>query len=347
MAIVHRPAVTEEDVRRLLAYYDLGELQSCRRVEGGYVDENWIIDTTTGRYFLKRRHPRRRKPDLIRAQHALIQHLRSVHFPVPTIVRTRHGETFLKLQEEIFEIQHHIPGDMCDLGRPEHFTAAARTLGWYHAVVEGFDHPAFHRPRERYGPTILAQIIDRLMEDWHGRTPPELACLLGELQAHARDLETCFDEFGQLPELVIHGDYYAANLIFQGNEVAGVVDYDLAQWCWRAMELAEALIYFTAERPGYLKRIVYPGVLDLGAVQRFLEAYTEMSSLSAAEIRALPHLIRTIWMCASLNPPLKTRLSLEAAPQALPEILTLAGWAQAHGSDIVEIGLALRQTESG
>lgn len=352
--------MTEEDVARVLGDYDLGQLQICRRVGHGYVNENWFVETTTGRYFLKRRHPRLKKPHLISAQHALVQHLRSVGFPAPAIVPARHGTTFLELQSEMYELQDYIPGDLCDLTRPAHFAAAARTLGWYHNAVNGFDRRFFHQSRERYGPTALRQIVDRLRENWyglpaarrrlpvpiarqtgrHGRTSAQLDLMMGKLREHARDLRVRFDEFKRLPELVVHGDYYAENLIFQGDVVAGVVDYDLAHRCSRAMELAEALIYFTAERPGDLKHIVYPGVLDLSAIHRFLAAYTEVASLQESEIRVLPHLIRTIWLCASLDPPLEPLLSLEAAPQALPEILTLAGWAEANASKIVQIGLA-------
>ncbi|MFQ5854765.1 MAG: phosphotransferase [Anaerolineae bacterium] len=334
--------MTGDDVARILAYYDLGECQDYWRVSHGYVNENWIIRTATGRYFLKRRHPDLSKPDLVAAQHALVQHLRSVHFPAPTIVPTRRGRTFLEFQDHICEIHDFIPGDLCNPARLAHFATAARTLGYYHNAVRGFDHHVFHRPHERYGPASLTQIIDRLVESWHDRMSPELDLLIGELREHARDLQARFSEFGQLPELVIHGDYYADNLIFQGDELVGVVDYDLAHWCSRVLEVAEALIYFAAERPGQLKHIVYPGVLDLDAAYQFLLAYTETASLSESEIHALPHLIRAIWLCASLDPPLEPLLRLEAAPQALPEILTLAGWAEAHTSDIVDIGLAAR-----
>lgn len=338
--------MTRDEIARILAFYDLGECQDCRRVVHGYVNDNWIVWTATGQYFLKRRRPDLSKPDLVAAQHALVQHLHSAHFPAPTIVPTRRGETFLEFQNGICEIHRYIPGDLCNPSRPAHFATAARTLGQYHNAVQGFDHQVFHRPHEHYGPASLTQIIDRLMRSWRNRTSSELDRMVRELREHARDLQNRFSEFGELPELVIHGDYYAENLIFQEDEVVGVVDYDLAHWCMRGMEVAEAMIYFATERPGRLKHIVYPGVLDLDAVYRFLTAYTETAFLSDSEIYALPHLIRATWLCASLDPPLEPLLRLEEAPQALPEVLTLAGWAQAHASDIVEIGLAARAKQS-
>lgn len=333
--------MTGDEISDLLTYYALGDLLSCQRVERGYVNENWIIDTTTGRYFLKRRHPSLRDPHRLNAQHVLVQHLNAAGFPAPAIIPTRDGSTFLDLDDEVYEIHSFIDGTIGDIRRPAHFAAAARTLGWYHTTVEGFDHQDLH-PKRRYGPSGLAQVVEQLVADWRGRTSPALDKLLGKLRAHVEDLVFRFQECRQLPELVIHGDYYAENLIFQGHVVAGVVDYDLARWSWRATELAEALIYFAAERPGRLKYIVYPGVLNLSAAQRFLAAYQEMINLSNAEIHALPHLVRMIWLCASLDSSLGPRPNLEQAPQVLPEILLLAGWGQAHASDIVEIGFATR-----
>lgn len=330
----------EQTLVGVLEHYDVGECRGWRRIPQGYVNDHWWVETTTGQYFLKRRHKDLRQACLIRAQHALIQHLCDAGFPAPTAVVTRHGRTFLELQGEVYEVQQYVSGDLCDVTKPTHFTEAARTLAWYHNTVEGFDHPGLHWPRERYGPTALGRIIDRLLQAWQGRTPAHIEALIEELADHAKDMAARFAELGPLPELIIHGDYYAGNLIFQGDAVAGVVDYDLAHWCFRVTELAEALIYFSTERPKRLKHIVYSGVLDLDRLQRFLGAYSAVSRLSESEIRALPHLIRVIWLCASLDPPMGPPLGLEAAPRALPETLTLADWAQAHAEEIIQVGLA-------
>jgi Ser/Thr protein kinase RdoA (MazF antagonist) len=128
------------------------------------------------------------------------------------------------------------------------------------------------------------------------------------------------------------------------------VDYDLAQWSPRVLELAEALIYFARERKRRFTHVVYPGVLDLGLMERFLENYAQVVDLTAGEVRALPHFIRAIWLCASLNPPLHAHLKAEKAPQAVPEVLALADWAVAHSAKIVETGASFvyaRRCSSG
>jgi len=338
--------VTEDEIVRVLTHYDLGAFRACRPVGHGYVNDNWFLETTTGWYFLKRRHPSLRDPARIRAQHALMDHLRRIGFPVPVVHRTRTGNTFLQLCGEIYEVHECIPGELCDPTRSAHFVAAARTLGWYHEAVRGFDHPVFHRLRKRYTSTRLMEILEGLTETWREHLTPEIRALLAELRRHARDLAHRFREFDSLPELVIHGDYYAENLIFRGDTLVGVVDYDRARWTWRVEELAEAVIYFTSERPGRLQHVVYPGVLDLDAVQRFLASCSQRTRLLDLEVRALPHVIRTIWLCAALAPPLRPLLQLDEAPHVLPEVLILAEWAETHVKEIVEAGLVAQAERS-
>jgi homoserine kinase type II len=334
--------VNEQALNRVLSHYELGGLLSCQRIRHGYVNDNWWVETTTGRYFLKRRHRDLSKPQVIAAQHALIQHLRGAGFPAPVVIPARNGKSFLALENEIYEMHHYIPGVLCDPTDRAHLERAARTLAWYHNAVQGFDHPALHRSSERYGPTALNGIIKQRMDAWRGRTDAELDIQFEELEAHARYLTAGFNAFGQLPDLMIHGDYYAENLIFQGDTVAGVVDYDLAHWCMRSMELAEALIYFAKEHTVRLRHIVYSGVLDLDAVRQFLAVYHGTTRLLEAEIRALPYFIGVIWLSASLDPPLEPALSLADAPQALPEILLLANWIRSHAADIIDIGFTAR-----
>jgi len=339
--------VTEAELAQVLGCYPLGGLRTARRIKRGFVNDNWVVETTQGRYFVKRRHSHLRQLDLIRAQHDLMEWLRQAGFPAPAIVPTISSETFLVLDDEFYEIHGYIEGEPYDPERPTHLEEAAVMLGRYHTYVQGFSPQALCNLGALYSPTILSTTLADLGDAWGLDLNPDLAQIAGRLEAHALDLAARLAGLGTLPHLVIHGDYYGGNLLFDGDRIVGVVDYDKARWQPRVIELAEALIYFTTERPGHLRHIVYSGTLDLGVVHQFLVAYADMVSLSEPEIHALPHLIRTIWLCASLNPPLEPLMSLEAAPQAVPEVLALAGWAQAHASDIVEIGLAAQKNACG
>jgi Ser/Thr protein kinase RdoA (MazF antagonist) len=128
--------------------------------------------------------------------------------------------------------------------------------------------------------------------------------------------------------VIAHGDYYAENLIFDRDKLVGVVDYDQAHRCARITELAEALIYFARERQGRFQHIVYSDVLDFGSTEAFLNAYSPFIHLTGQEAEAFPHLLRTVWLCASLAPPLEPEMDADLALQTLPEVLALARWAR-------------------
>lgn len=328
-----------EELARALAHYRLGKAVAVRRIESGFVDDNWLVETERGRYFFKRRHPRRRQPAaLVQAQHDLMAHLRRAGLPAPTLVPTSGGETFLALGDDLYELEEFIDGRPYDHGRPSHLDAAARMLGRYHACVEGFTPQAFRERDDLYGPANSRASLARLSDAWQLDRHPELEQVARELAGHADDLAARFDGHGTLPYLVIHGDYYAGNLLFDGDRIVGVVDYDKANWQPRVAEVAEALIYFASPRPGHLKYLVYPGFLEWEPLVRFLLNYARAAILGEDEIQALPDYVWCIWLSVSLRRLLEGAPS--CPPEALPalrEVLALGAWVNANARRMIEM----------
>ena len=325
---------TRRDLERLLRHYRVGELRAARRAERGFVNDNWIVDATTGRLFVQRRHPLLCQPELIRAQHSLIHRLRESGFPAPTIVPTITTETFLVIDGDWYEIQEYIEGAPYEHDRLTHLEEAALTLGRYHTLVEGFAPRALRHPSQVVRPGVVARSLTDLITSWQVPRDPNGADIARQLEAEAADLTACFSEHGPLYHLVIHGDYYADNLIFKGDQIVGVVDYDKACWQPRVRELAEALIYFSSPRPSHMKHIVYSGHLRWEPFSMFLHGYAETATLDDEEIRALPDYIGCIWLLFSLQRLMEEERRPQHAMEALQEVLGLASWAKANGDQM-------------
>jgi homoserine kinase type II len=326
----------EGQLERVLRSYSLGRLSTASRAAQGFVNENWILVTSQGRFFLKRRAPHLCLPDLIRAQHHLIRWLRQAGFPAPAIVPTITGETFLALDGELYDVQVYIDGQPYNHDRASHLRAAALTLGRYHKLVRGFAAEPLCSPGELYSPDILSAILASLTDAWEVESDDELADHSRQLRTHLTSLEARFSQHGPLPRLVIHGDYYADNLIFADDTIVGVVDYDKARRQPRVAELAEALIYFASPLPGDFKHLVYPGVLRWEPLMRFLRSYASASGLDEEEIRALPDYVRCIWLSMSLKRLLEQGPRPAEAPEALQEVIALGDWADANASRMIE-----------
>jgi Ser/Thr protein kinase RdoA (MazF antagonist) len=346
MAESGRQATDREVLSHVLGFYRLGSLQAARRLEQGFVDDNWIVETDRGRFFVKRRHPRRRQSDhLIRAQHELMQFLRRGGFPAPVIVPTAGGERFLLVDGEVYEIAECIEGAPYDPDRPQHLVAAGETLGQYHTLVKGLVLPVLRGRAELYRPANARTELERLREAWQIEHDPGLLEAAREIEAQIEALAARFAEHTVLPRWTIHGDYHGGNLLFQGDRIVGVVDYDKINWQPRITEVVEALIYFSSPRPGHLRYLVYPGFLERRPFARFLQGYARTAGLDEDEIQALPDYVWCIWLSMSLyrlwqrqphRPP--------GAPEALQEVLALGAWASAHTRQMVtETGRAMEK----
>jgi homoserine kinase type II len=324
-------------IEHVLRFYDLGELESAHRVERGYINEQWIVQTDRERFFLKRRHPALSHPDIVLAQHALLQWLNQAGFPAPSTKVTTLGQTYLELQGRLYEIQEYLVGSPYDSQSTEHLQEAGRTLGVYHACVQGFDPPPLRRTSDLYSPSIASTALADLVEAWVSEAGSNLLTIAGVLERNTADLENRFAGHIDLPHVVIHGDYYAGNLLFDGDRIVGVVDFDKAQCQPRVIELAEALIYFASPRPGNLKHLVYPGVLQWKQFELFSDSYARTVAISEAEAQALPDYIQCIWLQISLQRLLEKKHHHEIAVESLQEVFHLVSWAQENSDRMTDV----------
>jgi homoserine kinase type II len=320
----------EGEFEQVLQAFGLGPLRAACRIQQGFVNQNWRVETDRGRYFLKRRHPDLSQPLLIGAQHELMRELRGAGFPAPAVVPTLRGESFLALEGRIYEVHQFIQGQPYDHDRPQHLEVAALTLAHYHRYVEGLTLQALCRPGDLYSPALLKENLSHLIEAWGVAADPDLVQVTEGLEGHTTRLEARYAQHGPLPQLIIHGDYYAGNLLFDDDRIVGVVDYDKARWQPRVVELAEALIYFASPRPGHLQHLVYPGYLRREVFTSFLQGYGRVITLDEEEVGALPDIIVCIWLQVSLQRLAEKRERPAQAQEALNEVLMLAEWANAN-----------------
>ena len=332
----------EETLSLVLEHYGVGACQAITKIQRGHVNEIWHIRTAGGEFILKRRHPNLSQIDVVIAQHSLLEFLHNKGFPVPAIFKSKQKTTFVSVDKEIFELQEYVTGSLCDRVRPTHIFSSADTLGQYHKLVESFDHPALHRLKRRYDPQDLQQKVKQLIADWPEPLTANQREITNQLKHHAVQLCSQLEELDQLPQLIIHGDYYAGNIAMENESVMAVYDFDHAYWDSRIQEVTEAVIYFSQELKTRFKYIVYSGRSDLDILERFLLAYCDNISLTDDEIQALPYLMRLTWISAALVPPLRPKVKLNDI-KALQEVLDLANWAEMHTNDIIQIGHSIQQ----
>ncbi|MCS6882796.1 MAG: homoserine kinase [Oscillochloridaceae bacterium] len=322
--------LTPGDVKRALQHYDLGTVRSVRPASHGAVNETAFVETSSGRYVV-RRNQRATGWGKIELRHRLLNWLRIRGFPSPRLIPARNGDNAVEVDGRVFEVFTFIDGDEFNIDRPAHISGTGSILARYHRTVADFPHlPPPEAPR--YNPGSLLGLIERLMQrDIMG----ELAEPLNWYDRRAAYLRSVLPDeaYADLPHVLIHGDMHRDNVIFRGDAVAALIDFDQVTVDARIVDLADALVDFTvgATPPDWFPWGVYAGPLDPQRARLLLEGYHTIAPLTDAERKALPVLVEVIWLQGNLRRVLGTS---DAEPDYHLEVLhqgrRLSRWLQEH-----------------
>jgi Ser/Thr protein kinase RdoA (MazF antagonist) len=256
-----------------------------------------IIEVATMRYVL-RRQPSDLTENDTRYRHAFMRHLGAQGLPVPSLLQRPEGLTYAVVEDGIYELQEWRDGQRLVTGGPayqDRIEAAATALGQLHQASGDFKWQPHMWPEERSPAAIADAYCNLISEQAAGEalTPSVRAGL-------ARVAEACAERFDAAvealeaqprpPELHVHGDYHAHNLVFDSSGVSAIYDFDASHWQRRVDEVAYSLLYFAGVRwddtPGVTPPLVDDG-LDILSANRFLTAYGREAPPAEGEARLL------------------------------------------------------------
>lgn len=322
--------LTQFDIEQALAHYELGALRSVRPAMHGLVNETAFVETALGR-FVVRRNQRRLGQASLDLRQRLLNFLRNRGFPAPRLIAARTGATAVAVAGRFFEVFTFIEGDDFNPDRSAHLRATGAILARYHRVISAFPDPP--SPQEpRYVPGGLHGLTERLMQrDMMG----DLTGMLNWYDLRATELRRALPDaaYHALPRVLIHGDMHRDNILFRGDVVAALLDFDQVTIDARLVDLADALVGLAlgTAPEGWSPWGVYPGPLDPQRAQELVAGYNTRAPLSAAERSALPLLIETIWLQGNLR---RVLLTGDAEPDYHIEVLEqgrwLSRWMQAN-----------------
>ncbi|WP_222267299.1 phosphotransferase enzyme family protein [Modestobacter marinus] len=249
--------------------WPLGGWQSVDRVLGGK-NEHLRLVTGDGVHYL-RRSPRTKSEEELVAQLELMRLLRSRGFPAPEVVPTRAGADHVQVQGRWWVVTRGIAGTPFDDGSRAHLRALGQVLGRYHRLVA--DLPAVMAE-----PPALAELRLRA-----ARPDVDPA-----LQARAVDVVGRLTALlPELPRVVVHGGARRGSLLFDGERVVGVLDFDSAHADVRVLDLAVA-VHDVGKVYTRLGDEDHKVALDLDRVTAVLAAYRAEVRTAPAEAEALP-----------------------------------------------------------
>jgi homoserine kinase type II len=217
------------------------------------------------------------------------EHLRTGGVPCPELRRTTRGPSLVTFQGRVVEVERFIPADL-RMDSWERLEKGLPLLGRVHSLLSELDlgqdgaEPPFANHVAPEDAVRWARAGAERMRAWNpSDADVALASATERLAEGLWDLEE--DLTAALPRQIVHGDFWDNNVLFAGDQVALLTDFDFMGRRARIDDLALTL-YFTNST--FSDDQVSPG--RIARLRRLVDAYDSGldSPLTVEERAALP-----------------------------------------------------------
>jgi homoserine kinase type II len=278
-----------EELARLIAEYDVGELVMAKGIAEGVSNSNWLVETTggaaSGTRFILTLYERRIDYADLPYFLDLLDHLAAKACPVPRTMHDRDGASFRMVEGKAAALIEFLPGVSPTRPTAAQARAVGEVLAQLHIAARDF-------PRSRANAmdfAASAAILDGCGAARLATIHPDLPAM----QGHAHTAATL--DLAALPQSQTHTDLFPDNVLMLGERVTGLIDFyfactgpmvlDLAvthaAWCFSAdsayqSDLGRALIAgYQSVRPlEPAERALFADVAK-GACLRFVASRAE------------------------------------------------------------------------
>jgi homoserine kinase type II len=264
--------ITEDDLKRFLGQYDVGELTSYKGIAEGVENSNFLLHTTRDPLILTLYEKRVEKNDLPFFL-GLMQHLASRGLSCPLPLPRRDGELLGELSSRPAALISFLEGMWLRKPDARHCREVGKVLAQMHLAGEGFSIRRENALSLEGWRSLWAKAADRADEVEEG-LQEEVSSELEFLGAHWPS---------DLPSGVIHADLFQDNVFFLGDTLSGVIDFYFACNDLLAYDVSICLNAWCFEKDG---------AFNVTKGKALLEGYQSVRPLSQAEIEALPVLAR-------------------------------------------------------
>ncbi len=259
-------------LKELADEYGLGRVSNAAAIPEGSVNSNYVIEAAKGKFLL--RIDEVKSENELKREIDLLSFLRKHSFPCPHPMQDRMGRFHRPYNNKcvsLFKYQEGrlLPAHKLKMSQLE---TIGRALGELHVIGKAYKKGIDNR--------FSFERIADLYLTVRGRLPNYFRKICRTLDDEV-DYLTRYLE-GKLPKGVIHGDLFADNLLFRGERLTAILDFEAACRGKFIFDIATAVNALCFVDGGYsLERFRY-----------LLQGYESVRTLSLAEWDAFPNELR-------------------------------------------------------
>jgi len=260
--------LTLEDVRAWLRDFAIGELVELKGIAAGITNTNYFVVTEDSRYVLTifEKNDSDELPYFVDLMAYLAQH----DIPCPAPILDKNGVALHTLKGKPALMVTCLKGRDVETPNLAQCVAVAQTLAQMHVAGAGFQSTSHNQRGSNWRNQTAQQVLPKLADD-------EAELLKNELAFQASlNLNDC-------PHGVIHGDLFRDNVLFDGNQLGGFIDFYYACHDALAYDVAIAVNEWCINPDGNF---------DAEKLENFLAAYQQARPFTATELVFWPALLR-------------------------------------------------------
>lgn len=291
-----------------------------------------MLETDAGGYVMRTYKPGA-ATDAIVYEQTLIRALSEAGLPfaVPVPMAATSGDTIVTIDDRQMTMTPLIPGVHPERSRAVHATAAGKALGELVTLLEqitvatGTPSLGHVGELDKLHPLISDPLAALDATALDAERKAKARALLEKLLAEAPAL------YEHLPVQLVHRDFVSTNILVEGDQVSGVLDFATAGPDLRVYDLAYGICRWpqTFEEP----EVAYAAVLA------FCEGYLSTGPLTPDELEALPLLFQLRWGAELTNILGRIQeqvLELEHLEKLVDRYTAADAWWQANGDRLVQ-----------
>ncbi len=274
MAVYTR--IPKKEAATIATSWKLGTVRAFEGIAKGSVNTNYRLVTEKGTYFVRLDETRDRAQ--VEAEGALVAHLAARGFPTPEALPDRNGRRVRVRGTKPLQVYPWVPGEdypAQDYDRVQ-LAEAGRALAALHHASKGYARPI----PNRFGLVSTAARWARIRG--RARVPAK----------EVREIDEAVAAFSRAPvpsgpRGVVHGDWFADNLLFERGRIVSVIDFEAAATDHLTFDVATA-INALCWKPSQ------PDRFDRRRVDALVGGYAKAKGPAALDEAAL-----TFWLRAS------------------------------------------------
>lgn len=283
-------AINQQELEQFLGNYEQGTLTDFEGISSGIENTNYFVNTDRGHFVLTlfEHHTADELPFFLDLTAFLSEHNIPCAHPVPD----DHGNYLRELKNKPAALIQRLPGKSLEAPQPVHCQAVGQVLAKMHIAGQQFSQQRINGRGPEWWHETARAVENKLDSE-------ESDILKREL-----DYQNQF-RASDLPRGIIHADLFRDNVLFEGDQLSGLIDfyyactdvllYDIAvtinDWCTRedgsldSTRLDPLMLAYEQVRPFTdSEQAAYPAMLRAAALRFWLSRLYDLHFPREGEI---------------------------------------------------------------